>query len=70
MIDPVAFHSGSIDIRWYGIILSLSLLTGIVLACFRAKNFGIETDHVLDALFFIIPFAILGARAYNVIFSW
>lgn len=70
MIDPVAFKLGSLDIRWYGIIISAALLLGTVLSIREAKKQGISEDFMLDLYIRVIPVAIIGARLYYVFFSW
>lgn len=70
MIDPVAFELGTLDIRWYGIIISIALLLGTILSIGEAKKQGIEEDFMLDLYIRMIPAAIIGARLYYVIFSW
>lgn len=70
MIDPVAFTIGSLDIRWYGIIISFALLLGTVLSIREAKRQGIDEDFMLDLYIRVIPAAIIGARLYYIIFSW
>lgn len=70
MIDPVAFEVGQLDIRWYGIIISFSLLLGTLLALREAKKQGIDEDFMLDLYIRVIPAAIIGARLYYIIFTW
>lgn len=70
MIDMVAFKLGSLEIRWYSIIISLALLLGTILSIREAKKQSIEEDFMLDLYIRIIPAAIIGARFYYVIFNW
>ena len=70
MIDPVAFRIFGIDIRWYGILMASGILIGMVLALREAKRQGIEENTMLDLFLVVIPSAIVGARAYYVIFNW
>lgn len=70
MIDPVAFALGTLDIRWYGIIISFALLLGTTLSIREAKKQDIEEDFMLDLYIRVIPAAIIGARLYYVIFTW
>ncbi|KDR95013.1 phosphatidylglycerol:prolipoprotein diacylglycerol transferase [Peptoclostridium litorale DSM 5388] len=70
MIDPVAFRIFGIDIRWYGILMASGILIGMVLALREAKRQGIEENTMLDLFLVAIPSAIVGARAYYVIFNW
>ena len=68
--DPIAFSIFGFDIRWYGILVGIGFLLGILISAKRAPSLGIESDHVLDFCLFMIPLSILGARAYYVIFQW
>ena len=69
-MDPVAFHLFGLPIRWYGILIAIGMAIGTVLAIHRAKKAGISENSVLDMLLIAIPLAIIGARAYYVIFKW
>ena len=66
-IDPVAIHIGH-GIYWYGIILAIGLLAGLVLCMKQAKRYGLTEDNVLDMVLWAVPSCIIGARLYYVIF--
>ncbi|MBP3816380.1 MAG: prolipoprotein diacylglyceryl transferase [Firmicutes bacterium] len=68
--NPVAFSIMGFDVRWYGILIGLGFMLGILISYLRAPKLGIKSDHVLDFCIFMIPLAIIGARAYYVIFEW
>lgn len=69
-IDPTAFKIGSIEIQWYGILITLGLVLA-VLYCFpKMKRFGIDSDRAFDAVIGGVIGGIIGARAYYVIFNW
>ncbi len=68
-IHRVALSMGSIKIYWYGLIITLAIVLGFVVACIRAKKVGISFDTMLDYVIFTIIFAIIGARLYYVAFS-
>lgn len=72
MVSPgrVAFTLFGIDIMWYGVLIGLAFLIAFLLSAWRAPRLGINPDHVLDMMLVILPCAIIGARAYYVIFSW
>lgn len=70
MIDPIAFTVGPIKVYWYGIIIAAAFLLGIVLACRRAGQNDVNPEHIINMITLIIPAAIIGARAYYVIFEW
>ncbi|HPO04929.1 MAG TPA: prolipoprotein diacylglyceryl transferase [Bacillota bacterium] len=68
--DPVAFTILGQDIRWYGICISVGMLIGLLIAYYRAPRHDIKSEHVIDLALIAIPFGILGARLYYVIFNW
>lgn len=70
MIDPIALKIGPLGIRWYGIIMATAFLVGTVLACRRARQNGIDPNHILNMVTLIIPLAIIFARLYYVAFEW
>lgn len=58
------------DIAYYGIVIGLGMLAGIVMATYVAKRTGQKQEDYVDVAIFGIIFGIIGARAYYVIFSW
>ena len=65
--DPIAIHVGH-GVYWYGIILALGFLAGLLLCMKQAKRFGLTEDHVLDFVLWAVPCCILGSRIYYVLF--
>ncbi|WP_244226540.1 prolipoprotein diacylglyceryl transferase [Paenibacillus protaetiae] len=70
LINPVAFSLGSLEVRWYGIILGTAALVGLLLAVQEGKRFKINPDFFMDLLLLGVPSAIIGARLYYVGFMW
>ena len=65
--SEIALDIGA-GIYWYGIIIAIGVLAGTAL-CVRLRNrFGVSEDNVLDVVLLGVPFSILSARAYYVIF--
>ncbi|WP_025641335.1 prolipoprotein diacylglyceryl transferase [Schnuerera ultunensis] len=69
-MNPVAFKIFGIEVMWYGILISLGVVIGTVLALREAKRMGIDEDTMIDLLLYAIPIALIGARIHYVIFSW
>ena len=65
--DPVAIHIGH-GVYWYGIILALAFLAGLLLCMKQAPRYGLTDDNVLDLVLWAVPCCILGSRIYYVIF--
>jgi phosphatidylglycerol:prolipoprotein diacylglycerol transferase len=70
MIDSVAFKLGPITVHWYGIILGMAALIGLMLVIREGKRFKISPDFFMDLLLIGVPSAIIGARLYYVAFQW
>ncbi len=72
-VDPVAFKlpigESGWTIYWYGIIIALGFVLAIIYGYLRAPKMGINVDRMLDVILVATPCAILGARAYYVIFD-
>ncbi len=58
------------EVAYYGIIIGCSILLGLFLAEREAKRTGQDPDIYTDMVIYAIIAAIIGARAYYVIFSW
>lgn len=61
---------GDFKIYWYGIIISLAFLVGIILIMGACRKYGFSQDDIITYILFAIPAAIIGARLYFVVFSW
>lgn len=69
-INKVAFTIpilGGLEVRWYGILLTLGIVAGFFYAVWRAKFEGFTTDDVIDYAIVTVFLAIIGARAYYVL---
>ena len=70
MLNPVAFHLGPIPVHWYGIIIGLGAVVGLLLAIWEGKRFRIPSEFFMDLMLISAPTAIIGARIYYVAFQW
>jgi phosphatidylglycerol:prolipoprotein diacylglycerol transferase len=61
---------GGFTIAFYGIIIAFGMVMGYLMAVFQAKRTGQDSDLYLDLALWDIVFAVIGARAYYVVFSW
>ncbi len=66
----IAFQIGGLTLRWYGILISLSLALGIYLASLQAKKRGYNPEEVFNLSLLILPAAIIGARLYYILMEW
>ncbi len=57
-------------IAFYGIIIGIGMMAGILVARSDARRRGQDPDTYLDFALYAIVFSIIGARIYYVVFDW
>jgi phosphatidylglycerol:prolipoprotein diacylglycerol transferase len=71
MIDPIIvsfpFLGAQITLRWYGLILMTAVLVGTWLADKEFRRRGGSEDFVWNALIWILPAGVIGARLWYVL---
>ena len=67
VINKIAFSIGSIEVRWYGVLIALGMVLAFLYAGYRAKQNKVIFDDLIDMGLFAIIFGVLGARLYYVI---
>ena len=65
---PAYFSIFGHRIYFYGVLIALGFLLGILYCARRSKDFGIKQDDFFDMVLLLIPLSILCARIYYVIF--
>ncbi len=61
---------GDFAIAYYGIIIALGMVAGVLLATTIAKRSGQDPEDYYDMAIYAIIFSLIGARVYYVIFKW
>jgi len=71
-IDPVFITIGSLEIRWYGLMIALAVLVLVLWAFWQVRKKWPEfpTDTLLGLIIVGIPSAIVFARLLHVIDRW
>lgn len=64
------FSIFGVSFAYYGLIIGIGMVAGLLVAQSDAKRRGQDPDMYLDFALYGIVFAILGARIYYVIFQW
>ena len=67
--DNVIFSIGGLQITYYGVLVALGMLFGVLLVCRLAKKRGLKSDDILTLALYVFPLAIIGARIYYCVFS-
>ncbi len=69
-VDRVAFNLFGIDIMWYGVLIGLGMIIAVIYGIYAVKKTQLSQDDMLNMAIIAFPCAIIGARAYYVIFNW
>jgi len=68
--NPVILTIGTLEIRWYGIMVVLAVIAVIGLSLVEARRKGIPQDVVWDAGLWVVVGGIIGARLLHIIDKW
>lgn len=68
-MNPIAFNIFGLDVRWYGIFIATGILIGVIFSRYTCKLKNIDYEKMQDIVFIALPFAIIGARLYYVLFN-
>ena len=58
------------QLPWYSVLIVTGILIAIILCSREEKRLGLKPDTVTDLALWVVPFGIVGARLYYVVFSW
>lgn len=70
-LNPVAFTIpifGGWEVYWYGILIALGFFLAFMYGLKHAKTLGVNEDKLIDGVIITTPLAIIGARAYYLLF--
>lgn len=68
-VDPIAFNIGSLEIRWYGIMIALGVASLLVIMPREAKRLGIPRD-IYSICLSGIAGGLIGGRLAYVFYNW
>ena len=70
MYGSCSFEIFGIEIMWYGVLISIGVVIGTILALREARRIGMDENTLIDLLIYAIPAGLIGSRIHYVIFSW
>src|SRR5918999_3426650 len=65
--SPVIFEVGPFALRYYGLCIAIGVAVATWLTARELARKGYDGALALDALFFVVPLGLIGARVYHVI---
>ncbi|MCB5222124.1 prolipoprotein diacylglyceryl transferase [Lactiplantibacillus pentosus] len=69
-LNPIALRLGPIQVHWYGVIIASAVVIAVALAVREGQKRGIRPDDIYDMILWALPFTLIAARTYYVIFQW
>ncbi len=69
-IDPVIFHLGAFELRWYSLFIMLAIVAAVLITAHQAKKKEIATGEIYSLAFWVVLAGILGARLVHIIDRW
>ncbi len=69
-MHQIAFHLGSLEVHWYGIMVALGYLASVLAMLWTKRYAKLTTDQVFDFSMITIVAGIAGARIFYVLQFW
>ncbi len=69
-IDPVIFHLGAFELRWYSLAIMLAIIAAVLMTAHQGKKKGIATEEIYSLAVWVVISGIAGARLFHVIDQW
>ena len=65
--EPILISFGPIKIFWYGLLLVFGMLAAMFVFLRLAKKYKLDSEKMIDLIFWVIIFGVIGARLYAVL---
>jgi len=69
-IDPVLFHLGPFELRWYSLAIMLGIVAAVLITAHLAKKRGIAAGEIQSLALWVVISGVVGARLFHVIDHW
>jgi phosphatidylglycerol:prolipoprotein diacylglycerol transferase len=69
-IDPVLFHLGNFELRWYGLAVILAVVAAVLITARLGEKKGIARGVIYSLALWVVISGIVGARLFHVIDQW
>jgi len=69
-LNPILFSIGSFEVRWYGVMIVVAVISGIGISLLEAKRRNFSQDVIWDIGLWAVIGGIIGARLLHVIDKW
>ena len=69
-IDPVLFHLGNFEFRWYGLAVILAIVAAVLITARLGEKKGIAAGEIHSLALWVVISGIAGARMFHVVDQW
>lgn len=69
-IDPVIFHLGGFELRWYSLAIMTGIITAMFLSIYESRRKGLPENEIFSLTLWAVLGGIVGARLFHVIDQW
>ena len=69
-IDPVIFHLGAFELRWYSLTIILAIVAAVLITAHLGKKKGIATGEIYSLALWVVIAGVVGARLFHIIDRW
>ena len=69
-IDPVIFHLGAFELRWYSLTIMLAIVAAVLIMAHQGKKKGIAPGEIYSLTLWVVISGMVGARLFHVIDQW
>ncbi len=69
-IDPVIFHFGVFELRWYSLAIMLALVAALLISVRQGKKTGVVAEEIYSLAVWVVISGVVGARLFHVIDRW
>ena len=68
--DRVISITENFSIHYYGVMIALGLMLAVIYGLRRSRQFGLDSDTIIDGVLCVVPVAVIFARLYYCAFAW
>jgi len=65
-VDPTIGSLGPLSFHWYGLIMAIAVLVGVVVFSFQLRKRSIDPTHAWGVAVLAVPCGVIGARLFHV----
>ncbi len=69
-IDPVIFHLGAFELRWYSLTIILAIVAAVLITAHLGKKKGIAAGEIYSLALWVVIAGVVGARLFHIIDRW